>query len=69
MKIKIEEISQKVDYKVKEMENNTENIRKLNDSQEILHCNNKHFGKRKWGRVRGRLEKSTKELLKKISQN
>lgn len=49
MKIKIEEISQKVDYKVKEMGNNTENIRKLNDSQEILHCNNKHFRKRKCG--------------------
>lgn len=32
LKITIEEISQKVDYEVKEMENNRENIRKLNDS-------------------------------------
>lgn len=32
LKITIEEFSQKVDYDVKEMENNRENIRKLNDS-------------------------------------
>lgn len=32
LKITIEEISQKVYYEVKEMENNRENIRKLNDS-------------------------------------
>lgn len=68
MRVTIEGISQKVDDKFKEMGNNTENIRKLNDSRRF-HTLIVRVAGRGNGNVGGRDEEIDKGITEEITQN